>query len=291
MYKLLINNWLNTISYIYTDLTPASLHRSWARYVLQLPDTVLSLSCSCRGPGPGWLSSSLSSSLSSPCPPSSSPWGSVRHWRVWRRSWRCWRRDTSHSLQMERLHCYADPSGKKTSVWDWKLTCFRTGDISTQTVFQYQKKQKKCKNLRSYGIASGSNALSYMSFVASVITLIININNNSEAHHQSALSVFPSLMLQRQLLSVPSREMRIRGGLWLLIIVNANNNNNNQVNINFGNNNNLVSNLNQNVGNNFNLMFPPGRRRRRETLRYKRITSLLLRDILDYSTFNSTENI
>ena len=79
------------------------------------------------------------------------------------------------------------------------MSCFRTGDISTQTVFQYQKKQKKCKNLRSYGIASGSNALSYMSFVASVITLIININNNSEAH-TSALSVFPSLMLQRQLL-------------------------------------------------------------------------------------------
>ena len=36
-----------------------------------------------------------------------------------------------------------------------------------------------------------------------------------------------------------------------------------QVNLNFGNNNNLVTNLNQNVGNNFNLMFPPGRRRRR----------------------------
>ena len=61
-----------------------------------------------------------------------------------------------------------------------------------------------------------------MSFVASVITLVLNINNN----------------------------------------INANNNNNNQANINFGNNNNLVSNLNQNVGNNFNLMFPPGRKRR-----------------------------
>ena len=36
-----------------------------------------------------------------------------------------------------------------------------------------------------------------------------------------------------------------------------------QVNLNFGNNNNLVTNLNQNVGNNFNLMFPPGRKRRR----------------------------
>ena len=67
------------------------------------------------------------------------------------------------------------------------------------------------------------NYCSYMRFVASVITLVLNINNN----------------------------------------INANNNNNNQANINFGNNNNLVSNLNQNVGNNFNLMFPPGRRRKR----------------------------
>lgn len=103
----------------------------------------------------------------------------------------------------------------------------RSETISSQTVYQFQKKQKKCKNLRSYGIASGSNALSYMSFVASVITLVLNINNN----------------------------------------INANNNNNNQANINFGNNNNLVSNLNQNVGNNFNLMFPPGRKRRRRHAR------------------------
>ena len=35
------------------------------------------------------------------------------------------------------------------------------------------------------------------------------------------------------------------------------------MNLNFGNNNNLVTNLNQNVGNNFNLMFPPGKKRRR----------------------------
>ena len=62
------------------------------------------------------------------------------------------------------------------------LIYFSSGDIASQTVFQYQKKQKKCKNLRSYGLASGSNALSYMSFVAAVITLIININNNSECH-------------------------------------------------------------------------------------------------------------
>ena len=92
-------------------------------------------------------------------------------------------------------------------------------------MYQFQKKAKKCKNLRSYGVASGSNALSYMSFVAAVITLVVNINNN----------------------------------------INANNNNDNQVNLNFGNNNNLVTNLNQNVGNNFNLMFPPGKRRKRST--------------------------
>ncbi len=50
--------------------------------------------------------------------------------------------------------------------------------------------------------------------------------------------------------------------------INANNNNNNLANLNLGNNNNMVTNLNQNVGNNFNLMFPPGRRRK------KRLTSL-----------------
>ena len=94
-------------------------------------------------------------------------------------------------------------------------------------MYQFQKKAKKCKNLHSYGVASGSNALSYMSFVAAVITLVVNINNN----------------------------------------INANNNNNNQVNLNFGNNNNLVTNLNQNVGNNFNLMFPPGKRRKRSISR------------------------
>ena len=42
--------------------------------------------------------------------------------------------------------------------------------------------QKKCKNLRSYGVASGSNTLSYMSFVAAVITLVVNINNNINAN-------------------------------------------------------------------------------------------------------------
>merc|ERR1712241_1209782 len=116
----------------------------------------------------------------------------------------------------------------------------RSDDIASQTVYQFQKKQKKCKNLRSYGVASGSNALSYMSFVAAVITLVININNN----------------------------------------INANNNNNNQVNLNFGNNNNLVSNLNQNVGNNFNLMFPPGKRRRRSVSSKKRdLTNLVTKPV------------
>jgi hypothetical protein len=38
-------------------------------------------------------------------------------------------------------------------------------------VYQYQKKAKKCKNLRSSGIASGSSALSYLTFVGAVITL------------------------------------------------------------------------------------------------------------------------
>ena len=81
--------------------------------------------------------------------------------------------------------------------------------ISSQTVYQFQKKQRKCKNLKSYGIASGSNALrcvfcnvffvsvnlvsllyidivfSYMSFVASVITLVLNINNNINANNNN----------------------------------------------------------------------------------------------------------
>ena len=72
---------------------------------------------------------------------------------------------------------------------------FSTGDIATQTVYQYQKKQKKCKNLRSYGLASGSNALSYMSFVAAVITLIININNNSECHTFIVIHIYLMLLI------------------------------------------------------------------------------------------------
>ena len=37
----------------------------------------------------------------------------------------------------------------------------RSESISSQTVYQFQKKPRKCKNLKSYGIASGSNALRY----------------------------------------------------------------------------------------------------------------------------------
>ena len=45
------------------------------------------------------------------------------------------------------------------------------GPPISQTVYQYQKKAKKCKNLSSHGIATGSNAVSYLTFVAAVITL------------------------------------------------------------------------------------------------------------------------
>ena len=71
--------------------------------------------------------------------------------------------------------------------------------------------------------SNSAGAMSYVSFIASVVTLVLNINNN----------------------------------------INANNNNNNRINLNYGSSSNVVSNLNQNVGNNFNLMFPPGKRRRR----------------------------
>ena len=90
--------------------------------------------------------------------------------------------------------------------------------------FQYSPPKRKCRNTSSLGVASGSNALSYMSFVAAVITLVLNINNN----------------------------------------INANNNNLNRVNLNYGSNKNTLTNLNQNVGNNFNLMFPPGKKKRRK---------------------------
>ena len=50
--------------------------------------------------------------------------------------------------------------------------------IPSFLVLQYQKKAKKCKNVKRSGVASGSNAVSYMSFVGAVITLVLNINNN-----------------------------------------------------------------------------------------------------------------
>ena len=40
-----------------------------------------------------------------------------------------------------------------------------------------------------------------------------------------------------------------------------------RVNLNFEANKNTVTNLNQNVGNNFNLMFPPGKKKRKRRKR------------------------
>ena len=85
---------------------------------------------------------------------------------------------------------------------------FSRDDTASQTVYQYQKKPRKCANLRSQGsfqhsnailfrfnseyntfvpgIANGSNALSYMSFVAAIITLgklISSKNNNIRQDH------------------------------------------------------------------------------------------------------------
>ena len=93
----------------------------------------------------------------------------------------------------------------------------RSETISSQTVYQFQKKQRKCKNLRSYGIASGSNALSYMSFVASVITLVLNINNNINANNNnnnqvccweselpSNYIIRPTLILETTTISCPT---------------------------------------------------------------------------------------
>ena len=86
-------------------------------------------------------------------------------------------------------------------------------------------------------VVSGANAVSYMSFVAAVITLVLNINNN----------------------------------------INAHNNNLNRVNLNYGSSKNTVTNLNQNVGNNFNLMFPPGKKKKkkRRSIRIKSFDDLL----------------
>ena len=96
---------------------------------------------------------------------------------------------------------------------NWKHTFYKPFYLQEKT------SKKKCIGEKSkLGVASSTNALSYMSFIAAIITLVLNINNN----------------------------------------INANNNNNNRININYGSNKNSLSNINQNVGNNFNLMFPPG---------------------------------
>jgi|688.fasta_scaffold1048728_1 hypothetical protein len=57
--------------------------------------------------------------------------------------------------------------------------------------FQFQPKRKKCKNVKSQGVASGSNAVSYMSFVGAVITLVLNINNNINGVSFLLLRSFP----------------------------------------------------------------------------------------------------
>ena len=74
------------------------------------------------------------------------------------------------------------------------------------------------------------SGFSYMSFVAAVITLVLNINNN----------------------------------------INANNNNLNRINLNYGSSKNTLTSLNQNVGNNFNIMLPPGKKKKRKRRRRKK---------------------
>ena len=106
-------------------------------------------------------------------------------------------------------------------------------------------------SIHKFKIEQNNTHCSYMSFVASVITLVLNINNNINANNnnnnQVLYLVFCIIIDYKQ--------------KCILMIIQY------QANINFGNNNNLVSNLNQNVGNNFNLMFPPGRKRRRRHAR------------------------
>ncbi len=72
--------------------------------------------------------------------------------------------------------------------------------------------------------------MAYVSFVAAVITLVLNINNN----------------------------------------LNANNNNNNRLNVNYGSSSNTATSINQNVGNDFNIMLPPGKRKRKRAAIKKR---------------------
>ena len=75
--------------------------------------------------------------------------------------------------------------------------------------------------------------MSYVSFVASVITLVLNINNN----------------------------------------LNANNNNNNRLNVNYGSSSNTATSVNQNVGNDFNIMLPPGKKRKKRRRKRRRTTT------------------
>ena len=84
--------------------------------------------------------------------------------------------------------------------------------------------------VRCYGRNLNGLGFSYMSFVAAVITLVLNINNN----------------------------------------INANNNNLNRINLNYGSSKNTLTSLNQNVGNNFNIMLPPGKKKKRKRRRRKK---------------------
>ena len=63
--------------------------------------------------------------------------------------------------------------------------------------------------------------------------------------------------------SLASPGLGLESWLEQLVFFLQNNNNNNRFKLNFGKNSNSLTNLNQNVGNNFNLMFPPGRRKKR----------------------------
>ena len=100
---------------------------------------------------------------------------------------------------------------------------------------QHATPTTKCRNGVHAGggdaiLSGGVSAMSYVSFVASVITLVLNINNN----------------------------------------LNANNNNNNRLNVNYGSSSNTATSVNQNVGNDFNIMLPPGRKRKRRRRRKRR---------------------
>ena len=126
--------------------------------------------------------------------------------------------------------------------------CFQVYSI-LPIILQYSPPKRKCRNIQSLAVASGSNALSYMSFVAAVITLVLNINNN----------------------------------------INANNNNLNRINLNYGSSKNTLTSLNQNVGNNFNIMLPPGKKRKRRKKRSIKVENL--EDLLMELAFLGTKYI